>query len=213
MPYMQPATNNYFGFQPIQADGGIIQCNPYLVSSSEAGAISIGDVVCQTSIGTVRAITGAYTATSSMATVGVAGSHVPANGGSTAALLTAVSSQVCLVYDKPDQLFAVCDTTSGVVGPQTGLFKNYRILATGCVGSTGVNSSLNRSVMAISGVTATADGAFKPMYLHPVESGLFSSAAAAATATGAGVRKFIGQFVNQITQQSSALNAIQNTTS
>lgn len=213
MPYMQKATNNYFGFQPIQSPGGVIQCNPYLVSSSEGGAIYIGDVVCQTSIGTVRAITGAYTATSSMATAGVSASYIPANGGSTAALLTAVSSQTCLVYDKPDQLFAACDTTSGVVGPQTGLFKNYRILATGCVGTTGPNGSLLRSVMAISGVTATADGAFKPMYLHPVESGLFSSAAAAATATGAGVRKFIGQFVNTITQQSSALNAIQNTTS
>lgn len=212
MPFNQPATNNYFGFQPVMAAGGVAQITPYLVSSSEASQISIGDVVTMTSIGTVRITTGTYIPTSSMPTVGVAASVVTANGGSTAALINAPSSQVALVYDGPGQLFMGCDTTSGAVGTQTGLFKNYAIISTGCVGSTGP-SSAGRSAMVIGGVTATAAGAFHLVALHPMEQGLFSSVAAAATVTSSGVRKWIGFFNSGITVNSTSLSAMINTTS
>ena len=213
MPYLQPATNNYFGFMPVTAPGTLIQCNPYLVSSSEASAISIGDVVCQTSIGTVRVITGAYTPTSSMATVGVAAMSLAANAGSTAATLTVNSSQLLLVYDAPNQVYVGCDTTSGVVGSQTGIFKSYKIAATGCVGSTGPSGTLARSVMAISGVTATVDGAIKIVGMHPCEQQVWTSAAAAGTCTSSGVRKWMFVFNTAVQLQSTSLNTIMNTTS
>lgn len=214
MPFLQKATNNYFGFMPATGlPGTMAACNPYLVSSSE-GAIFNGDVVMMTTLDTVRSITGAFTPTSSAAILGVAAQFLAANGGSTAATLSANTSQMCLVYDEPLQQFTACDTTSGIIGPQTGVFKNYVILASGAVGSTGPNTvSLNRSVMAISGVTATAVGAFHVIGLHPVEGGVYSTVAAATAATSSEVRKWIGVFVNQVTMESSSLLAVVNTTS
>jgi hypothetical protein len=213
MPFNQPATATYVGFWPVESAGTVVQCNPYLVSSSEASDINIGDVVCQTSLNTVRVITGAYTPTSSMATVGVAASRVAANGGSTAALITVDSSRVLLVYDGPNQIFAGCDTTSGSVGPQTGMFKNYSILATGAIGSTGPNSSLARSVQAISGVTATAAGAIKIVGMHPCEMGVWTSVSAGTACTSTGVRKWMFIFESGVTLQSTQLSAMSNTTS
>lgn len=212
MAFNIPGAPSYTGFWPVISAGGVVQVNNYLVSSSEASAINIGDVVTMTSIGTVRIVTGTYTPTSSMPTVGVAASIVPALGGSTAALITVQSSQTCLVYDGPGQLFAVCDTTSGAVGPQTGLFKNYSIAATGQTGSTGA-SGTGRSAMVLSGVTATAAGAFHLVGLHPCELGLFSSVAAAATVTTTGVKRWIGYFNTGITLPSTSLSAMINTTS
>lgn len=216
MPYLQPQTNNYFGFLPTESAGTLIQCNPYLVSSSEGSDINIGDVVVQTSINTVRVITGAFTPTSSMAIVGAAASFVAANTGSTAALLNNNTSQMVLVYDAPGQKFVVSDTTSGVIGSQTGLFKNYVILATGCVGSTGPSSVLHRSVQALSGVTSTAAGAFHVLALHPIENGVHSTVGAATAGSAVNVRKWIGMFTAQVTNQglsSGNLNTVANTTS
>ena len=213
MSYLQSATNNYFGFSPVVSAGTIIPCNAYWVSSSEANAIYPGDVVCQTSKGTVRVITGAYTPTSSMATVGVAASFVGALSGSTAATPSFNSSAMVLVYDAPNQIYVGCDTTSGSVGDYSGLFKNYKIAATGVTGSTGPNTTLARSVMAISGVTATADGAIKLVGMHPCENSVWTSASAAAACTSSGVRKWMFIFESGVTLQSTTLNSMQNTTS
>lgn len=216
MPYIRPKTNNYFGFMPVGGHGTLVPCNPYLVSSSEANAISIGDVVVQTSKNTVRVITGAFVPTSSMAIVGVAASPIDANAGTTAAKLNSQTSAMVLVYDAPGQKFVGCDTTSGSAGTENALFKNYAILATGCIGSTGPNSTLKRSVQAISGVTSTAAGAFHIIGLHPIENGQYSSAGAATACTSSGVTKWIGVFTAQVTNQglsSAQLNTIANTTS
>jgi hypothetical protein len=213
LPFNQPATNNYFGFQPVQAPGTLIQCNPYAVSSSEASDINIGDVVCQTSIDTVRVITGAYTPTSSMATVGVAASFLAANTGSTAATIISNTSQMLLVYDGPGQIFAVCDTTSASAGLSTQLWKNYPVLSTGCIGSTGANGSLHRSVQAISGTASTAAGAFHVLGMHPCEMGIWSSGGGGTAVTSSGVRKYIGFFNTGVTVVSTSLAGIANTTS
>jgi hypothetical protein len=173
---------------PANSPTELVQCNPYLVSSSE-GAIFVGDVVTFTTLDTVRAVTGAYTPTSSGLLLGVAAQTLAANGGSTAATFAVNSSQMVLVYDSPQQIFVGCDTTSGVIG-SNGIGKNYAVLATGCTGSTGNNTSLGRSVMALSGVTASSGGAFKVIGLHPVESAMSTVAAATAGATTE-VRKWL----------------------
>lgn len=219
MPYIQPKTNNYFGLMPVTSPGTLIPSNLYLVSSSEANAIAPGDVVCQTSKGTVRQITGAYIPTSSMATVGVAASFVPANGGSTAALLNNNTSQMVMVYDAPQQTYVIADTTSASAGAQDALYKNYAILATGAIGSTGafqVGLQNSRSNMALSGATSTAQGAFHLIALHPVEQGQFSSGGAGVAVTSSGVSKWIGMLVGGVSIQvvsSAQLLSVQNTTS
>jgi hypothetical protein len=194
------------------------QVNPYLVSSSE-GAISAYDVIVQTSLNTVRSLSsagGVTNFTSSMAYVGVAAHAMIANQGSTAANLSVGTSQMLLVYDAPYQLFAVCDTTSGTIGPQTGLFKNYALLTTGAVGSTGpfqAGLANARSNMALSGATSTVAGVFHLVGLHPVEGGLYSTATAGANA-GTEVRKWMGRFVSGVQViPSTGLLTIANTTS
>lgn len=219
MAFLQPQTNNYFGLQPVVSAGSLIQCNPYIVSSSET-AISAGDLVMFSTLDTIKsvaAVTGAIgSPTSSQAYAGVAAMSLPANGGSTAAQYNFNSSQLLLVYDDPNQLYVICDTTSGVIGSLQGGFKNYVILATGCVGSTGPfqsGTASARSNMALSGVTSTAAGCFKVMYMHPIENNSFSTAGAATAGSAVNVRKWIGKIVMQAQTQSTTLTAMVNTTS
>jgi len=210
-----PATNNYFGLTPVSVGGGNsnFQVNNYLVSSSEGTDINPGDVVTMSTKATARKITGNFVATSSGVFLGVAANRIPSGGGSTGATLLANSSQLLLVYDSPLQYFSACDTTSGVLGNAV-LGKSIAILSTGATGSTGpFQDGLNnaRSVMALSGVQATEAGAVRLIALDPIEQGVYSSAAAAATATGAGVRKWIVQPINAYGGWSTA--AVVNTTS
>ncbi len=213
MPFNQPATPTYVGFWPVESAGTVIQSNAYLVSSSEGSDISIGDVVTLTTKNTVRIpAAGTWqTMTSSQITLGVAASFVPAGGGSTAATANFKTSAMVLVYDAPNQVFAGCDTTSGVVGPVTGMFKNYGIETTGFVGSTGPING--RSCMIISGVTATAAGIIKIIGMHPCEMGIWTSGSAGGTVTTSGVRKHLFIFETQAVLQSTQLTAINNTTS
>lgn len=219
MSFRIPATNNYFGLSPVSVGSGNnnFQVNSYLVSSSEGTEINPGDVCTMTTIGTARVVTGAYVATSSQTWLGVAASRVPANGGSTAATLLVNTSQMLLVYDSALQYFSVCDTTSGVIGVGlVGLGKNYAILATGCVGSTGsFQSGLAnaRSVMAISGVTATAAGAVHLIGLDPVEQGVYSTVANATAASASNVRKWLVQPIGAYTAPSTGITSVVNTTS
>lgn len=217
MPFLQSQTANYFGFQPVSAPTGSIQVNPYLVSSSEGTAIYAGDVCVQTSLNTVRALSsagGVSNFTSSMAYVGVAAMTLGANAGSTAATINSNTSQMILLYDDPQQTFMVCDTTSGVIGSQVGQFKNYSLLTTGCVGSTGNNTTLGRSVQALSGVTSTVAGVFHVLGMHPIEQGIYSTVGAATAGSAVNVRKWIGRFVSGVNVvPSTGLLTIANTTS
>ena len=200
MPWLQPATNNYFGFIPARSLGGEIQVNPYPVSSSEAGDINIGDVVVLTSIGSLKvAPTGGLASLMS----GVAASYLVGGGGSLSAKPNSNSSQFILVYDDPNQIFVGCDTTSGVAAASTmyaststeneWVGHTYAVLTTGAVGSTGPSSVTHQSVMALSGIVSThgADtGVFKIIGLHPIETSLSTAAWAAAGASTV-VRKYL----------------------
>ena len=219
MPYIIPQTNNYFGFMPVVSAGSLVQCNPYVVSSSET-IINAGDLVMWTTLDTIKsvaALTGNISSpTSSQAYAGVAAQTLLANTGSTAATLNGSSTaSMLLVYDDPNQLFAVCDTTSGVIGALSGQFKNYVVLATGATGSSPflAGTLAARSNMALSGVTSTAAGAFKVMYMHPIENQAYSTVGAATAGSAVNVRKWIGKIVTQGQTQSTQLTAMVNTTS
>lgn len=180
MPYLQPATNIFFGFQPNRAEDGAQPLNPYIVSSSEAIDINIGDAVVLSTKGTVRVTTGTW----STGILGIAGSFVKAGDGSTGVnLLTALSSQVALIYDGPNQVFVTHDSTSGVIADGS-IGKSVSIISTGPAGSTGASGSLHRSTMVISGASTSALLPFKYLGMHPVEKGVVSSGTTTVTSSG-----------------------------
>lgn len=180
MSYLQPASNNYFGFAPAW---GPARVNAYVVSSSEGSAISIGDIVqFTTNLATVRIPTGAYTGP----ILGVAASPLAANAGSTAARIGSDVATLIKVYDDPMQVFVTCDTTSGLMN-STSIGKRVAVLTTGAVGDTGPIGFMSR--MAISAVTASSAGTMKIIGLHPIESGFSTDAGSAGVA--ASVRKIL----------------------
>ena len=177
MPYMQPSTNNYFGFQPMGMPG---ICRPYLVSSSEAIDINIGDAVVLSTLGTVRVTTGTW----STGILGVAANFVKAGDGSTGVnRQTALSSQIAYVYDSPDQVFAGHDSTSGIIADLSNA-KTVSIISTGVAGSTGASGTLHRSVMVLSGASTSAVLPFKYLGMHPVENGVLTSGTTTVTSSG-----------------------------
>ena len=179
MPYLQPATNNYFGFMPTE-DMPRGFANPYLVSSSEAIDINIGDAVVLSTLGTVRVTTGTWPT----GILGVAANYVKAGDGSTGVnRLTALSSQVALIYDNPEQVFASHDSTSGIIADLSNA-KTVSIISTGVAGSTGANGSFHRSVMVISGASTSALLPFKYLGMHPVEKGILTSGTTTVTSSG-----------------------------
>ena len=188
MPYNQPATANYFGFMPVMVGGAQPRLTNYLVSSSCA-AIYPGDAV---GLSTVGIFVLPYLQASAPF-VGIAASYVAANDGTTAADIRIPSTQTCLIWDDPGTFFVGCDTTSGVIGATRALGMVVDVLSTGCFGSTGNNTSLKRSVQALSGVTASSGTSllpFKTMGLHPMESAL-SATASGTAAAATNVRKWI----------------------
>ena len=188
MPYLQPATNNYFGFIPAITEPPH-RTSPYLVSSSCA-VINIGDAVALSTRGD---FVQPYLQ-SSAPIVGIAANRVLAGDGSTAANMRSGSSQICLVYDDPMALFVGCDTTSGVIGTSLALGVHIDILSSGAVGSTGAGVS-GRSNQALSGATKSTGVALLPfsvVAMHPVERAL-STVASATAATSSEVRKWIVQ--------------------
>lgn len=191
MPYYQAATNNYFGFMPMEGTPAP-RVRPYLVSSTEANDINPGDVVVMaTDKNTARRLAARA---DTQYTLGIAASRVKAGDGSTGADPRVHTSQVVLVYDDPETLFVSCDTSSGVIGVGAHIGKSFQVAATGVTGSTGVNPYTLRSNMAISGVTASsgsdASFRFRLMNIHPCEiSGWSTEAATNAVTTG--VRKLI----------------------
>jgi len=182
MAYLQPksTTPRYFGFVPC---GGSQRTNIYLVSSSEGDPIYPGDVVVMaTDKHTARRRTGS-SSTDVGLMIGVAASIVLANEGSTAAGINSLSSQNCLIYDDPDQMYFGTDSSSGVLGVGTHVGKSVGVCSTGVVGSTGVaTGTLKRSVMALSMVTASSQGMFRVLGIHPIDDN-FSTAASVAAAS------------------------------
>jgi len=201
MPWLQPATNNYFGFIPAVSAGGQVQVNPYPVSSSEAGDINIGDVVVLTSLGTMKV---APTGSLASLMAGVSASYLAANTGSLLAKLNSNTSQFVYVYDDPNQIFVGCDTTSGVTAASTAyaststenewIGHTVAVCTTGPIGSTGPSSVTHQSVMCLSGVLSTYGantGVFKILGLHPIEGGQLSTAARFAAGAATVVRKYL----------------------
>lgn len=194
MAFLQRATANYFGFMPAFPDAAGARTTWYPVSSSNP-QINPGDVMVMTSSGIAGTVapapTSAVAAGGTM--VGVAAHALAANTGSTAATPSLNSSQGCLIYDDPDQVFVACDTTSFCISSTAAIGKNVSIKTSGPVGSTGAFNIGNsfRSVMCLSGET-TSSGAlpFRIMGLHPVESG-FSTAAGSAAGATTDVRKWL----------------------
>ena len=201
MPFIQPATNNYFGFMPVQSYGTLAPASLYPVSSSEAGDINIGDVVVLTSLGTAKVAPTGSLATSML---GVAGSYLPATAGILLAKLNSNTSGMVLVYDDPNQIFVGCDTTSCVAVASTQyaststenliLGHTYAICTTGPIGSTGPSSLTHQSVMCLSGQLSThgaGTGVFKIIGLHPIENNTLSTGAYGAAVSSSGVRKYL----------------------
>ncbi len=181
-PWLQPATNNYFGFLPVTGNGVEAQTNAYVVSSSE-GLIAAGDLCVMTSKNTVKTASTATGTALAANVIGVSAQFFAAGVGSTAA----TNTNKCLIYDAPAQLFAVCDSSSGIVG-SSGIGLSYFVSGTGVTGSTGVNATLGRSVMAISGaVQASSAGQVLIVGLHPIENNVLATGATGA----ANVRKWI----------------------
>jgi hypothetical protein len=146
--------------------------NAYVVSSSEAATIFPGDVIVMTSIATVKAPSTGTGAAALANIIGFAASVVTAGAGST----NVATGVKALVYDSPDLIFVMSNTSSGAIAQGSlGLFHNYNISTTGCVGSTGPNGSVQRSVMALSGVTGSSAGNVRVIALHPIEGGYFTS--------------------------------------
>lgn len=191
MPWLQPATNNYFGFAPAREGA---RTGLYIVSSSEAGDINKGDIVVPTSLGTAKV---APTGGLAQGTIlGVAASFL-ANG--TGVKSNPTTTQMVMIYDDPYQVFVGCDTTSGVFGPintSAGMYDVVAVCTTGCTGSTGNNATLKQSVMTLSGVLTTIArdaGVFKVLGMHPIENNIASSASVRGTCTSSGVRKWLLQ--------------------
>lgn len=192
MPYLQPATNTTpFGFSPVE-ENPAPRARVYLVSSTEANHIMPGDVVCFTTDGVSARKIAARADT--MLMLGVAASKVLAGDGSTGADPRVLTSQTVLVYDDPNTLFYGQDTSSGVIGAGKHIGKSFQVACSGVTGSTGPNLTLGRSVMAISGVTASsgsdASYRFRLINIHPCENAWSTIAAATASSTGE-VRKLI----------------------
>lgn len=198
MAFLQRATNNYFGLMPAFQQQQA-RVTAYLVSSSNP-QINLGDVMIFTSSGiadTVAPIPAGNWLASTWVMVGVAAQFLAANAGSTAATPNSNPSQMCLIYDDPNQMFVVCDTTSFCISSTAGWGKNVGIVTSGPVGSTGAMliGNANRSVMCLAGAT-TSSGTlpFKLMGLHPVEyvgGGTYSTAAGGAAGATTDVRKWL----------------------
>lgn len=189
MPYLQPATNNYFGFMPALVGDSDFRTTNYLVSSSCA-TIFKNDLVGLSSDGFVTPwLPG------SSPFVGVAANAVVAGDGSTGADFRVASSKTVLVYDDPNMMFVGCDTTSGLIGGHSfGSGSHITVLATGAAGVSN-NTTLMQSIQALSGLTASTGPTLDPFTLitvHPVETA-FSTLSTGQTGSASAVRKWIVQ--------------------
>lgn len=156
MPYNQINTNNIFGLAPVEGVPGVQQTGLYAVSSSEATAILPGDCIVRTSLGTVRAA--------------VSADSLHMMGAAAQALSTGSFAQGTLnllVYDDPQQYFAITNTTSANL-TMASIGQNVGIVTTAT--GTGIPSTLvSRSKHALSATVTSSAGIVRLVGLHPLE--------------------------------------------
>lgn len=156
MPYNQINTNNIFGLAPVEGLPGQQQIGTYAVSSSEGTAILPGDCIVRTSLGTVRAA--------------VSADSLHMMGAAAMALSTASFAQGTLnllVYDDPQQYFAITNTTSASL-TMASIGQNVGIVTTAT--GTGIPSTLvSRSKHALSATVTSSAGIVRLVALHPLE--------------------------------------------
>lgn len=164
MPWLRAALDTPFGAKPY---GEVLRISRYLKDAS-AAAIYPGDFVIQEADGGIAVAT-----TTATNIIGVA------------AMYSAASTEEVnfLVYDHPEQLFAIQDDNAGTLLNEASIGLNADITVT-----TGDTTTL-RSLHELDSSTAatTAGLALKIIGVHPIEARSF---AAAADATN-GQRKWI----------------------
>lgn len=191
MPYFQAASSTPVGFMPA---GGypIAQTGAYVVATSYAAAIFIGDPLVATSSSPIHgSVTNTYTSATYDRIVGVAAQSLAASVGSTA----------LLVYDDPNQLFVVRANLESTGGSQN-IIGSALIMST--AGTS--NSTISRSDVKLltSAASAGAGGAFRPLALHPLESH-------SATSSATTLRMVVGKFAMHIAMQSTSYVGITST--
>lgn len=192
MPYFQAASSTPIGFVPTGGGGAIAQVNAYVVATSYAAAIFAGDPLVMTSSSPIHgSVTNTYTSATYDRIVGVAAQGLAANTGSTA----------FLVYDDPQQLFMGRANLESTGGTQNIIGSAFLISTAGTA-----NSAISRSDVKIltSAASAGAGGAFRPLYLHPLE-------AHSATSSGTTLRMVIGKFAMHIGMQSTSYVGVTST--
>lgn len=179
MPFIRSKSTAPFGFVPAESPYGSAPVGAYAVSSSDAVGVNAGDVVAMSSVAPtgglplVQPISGVW----STGIVGVAAHSLAAGTGNKAASLNTFTSAILLVYDDPNQLFYVNDFASSVGGGLASSAASFQVsvLATGGVGSTGVNPLLARSVQTIGGLSTSAVLPFRVVGLHPIDTNTSSA--------------------------------------
>lgn len=158
MPYIQPATNNIFGLMPVEGTRGMIQTRAYAVSSSEAVAILPGDGVVQTTAGTVRAVlTADVPATRPY--IGVAAQALTTD-------LYAAGTLNLLVYDAPDQVFVIAESSAGITSTFLGMRFSFITSST----NANIPSALvGRSKHCIIQTAASSAQYLGLISVHPIE--------------------------------------------
>lgn len=155
MPYLRPATDTPFGAIPY---GQTLRARPYLKDAA-AVAIYPGDfVILETDGGVGVATTGSTTI------LGVAAEYSAAS----------TRKADFLVYDHPNQEFAIQDDSAGTQMAEANIGERANITVT--TGDTTLLRSLHEIDSSTAATTSTL--ALNVLALHPVEEGSF------ATATG-----------------------------
>ena len=152
MPYLRAATDTPFGAMP---HGEVLRLSPYLKDAS-AAAIYPGDFLTLETDGGVEVAT-----TSQALIIGVAAEYSP------------VSTRKAdfLVYDHPDQLFAIQDDSAGTGMAEASIGGNADITVT--TGDTTTLRSLHEIDSSTLNTTNTL--ALKILALHPIEAGSFAT--------------------------------------
>jgi hypothetical protein len=153
MPYLQVATSNAFGLQPVENAWTPAPTALYTVSTSFGSQIFPGDVLIVT---TSAGFLTLFTTGKETQVIGVAAAGCPAS-------LT--SATKIPVYNSPEQVFVALKSTAEATGA-IGLYTN---VLTSVSGST----TRNRSAMMIGSASApsitTTGGCIKIVGIHPIE--------------------------------------------
>lgn len=151
MPYLQAATSNPFGLQPVENAWTPAPVGLYTVSTSFGSQIFPGDVLTVTSsAGFVQL----YTSGVANPVIGVAAHGVAAS------LTSATKVQV---YNSPEQIYVALKSTAEVTGI-VGMFTNV-------LTSLGGNTTRNRSQMMVGGAPSlsSTSGILKVVAINPIE--------------------------------------------